>query len=81
MKAHVGVDSKTKLIHTILALASERVGCGDVDALLRCRICCMGETRVLGRSGLSGADGRNPRPGTAREGLHEPQVRSSVLPS
>jgi hypothetical protein len=55
MKAHVGVDSKTKLIHTILASAAN---VSDVDALPY----------------LLGADGSDPCPRAAREGLHEPQV-------
>ena len=42
MKAHVGVDSKTKLIHTILASAAN-VADGE-----RCRTCCMERRRASG---------------------------------
>jgi transposase, IS5 family len=64
MKAHVGVDSKTKLIHTILASAAN---VSDVDALpylLHGR-----ETRVWGDQGYQGQTqvirARAPRPRTS----------------
>ena len=69
MKAHIGVDSKTKLIHTILASAAN---VSDVDALpylLHGR-----ETRVWGDQGYQGQTevirARAPR----AQGLHQPQV-------
>jgi IS5 family transposase len=49
MKAHVGVDSKSKLIHTILASAANVADCDALPYLLHGR-----ETRVWGDQGYQG---------------------------
>ena len=42
MKAHIGVDSKTKLIHLLVATAA------NVADNIICRICCMAKKPVSG---------------------------------
>jgi len=65
-KAHVGVDSRTKLIHTVLASAAN---VADVDALPS-----LERRRASGRPGLHGPERGDPRSRCASEGLHEPQA-------
>ena len=65
MKAHIGVDSKTKLIHTILASAA------NVPDAMRCRTCCTAARRGSGAIGLPGATAVI-RAARRSQGLHQP---------
>ena len=69
MKAHVGVDSRSKLIHTILASAAN---VADIEALPY--LLHGGGDARWGRPGLPRPQRRDPCTGAAGEGLHEPQV-------
>ncbi len=65
MKAHMGVDSKTKIIHTILASAANVHDREALPYLLHGR-----ETRVWGDQGYQGQTDADPRPRAAGQGLH-----------
>ena len=55
MKAHVGVDSKTKLVHSVVATAANVADSTVLPELLHGE-----ETQGLGRPSLSRADGGDP---------------------
>ena len=67
MKAHVGVDSKTKMIHSVVATAANVADSTD------CRSYSRGRDEGLGRSGLSRADGSHAGSCTRSAG-HDPQA-------
>ena len=69
MKAHVGVDSRTKLVHTVLASAANVADRDAMPYLLHGN-----ETRVSGGSGLSGPNRRHSRACPEREGLHQSRL-------
>ena len=64
MKAHVGVDSKTKLIHTAVADASQRGRCGDVAGLAAWR-----RDARCGATGVSRAERGDSRVRATSAGL------------
>jgi transposase, IS5 family len=65
MKAHVGVDSKTKITHTAVATAAKVVDSAVLPYLLHGE-----ETRGVGRSGLSRPERSDPGVRTAGPGLY-----------
>ena len=68
MKAHIGVDSRTKLIHTILASAAN-----VADALALPHLLHGKETRVWATRRIAGRRRRCMR-GATGEGLHQPAL-------
>jgi IS5 family transposase len=64
MKAHVGVDSKTKIIHTAVATAAHVSDVAMLPDLLH------GEETGVGRRRVSGANRGNPRVCAASAGFH-----------
>jgi IS5 family transposase len=70
MKAHLGVNSREKLVHTVLASAAN---VADRDALPYLSAARQGNAG-LGRPGLSGPDRGDSRAGAAGQGLHEPPL-------
>jgi IS5 family transposase len=70
MKAHIGVDSKTKIIHSAAATAANVADCHLLPDLLH-----GDETRVWGDQADRGQK-RDRRAGAAGEGLHQPPLPS-----
>ena len=68
MKAHIGVDSQTKLVHTVLASAA------NVPIATRCRICCTARRRGCGVIRPIKARRRHSGAGAAGQGLHQPAL-------
>ena len=66
MKAHVGVDSKTKLVHSAVVTPANVSDATVLPELLHGE-----ETRVWGRRCLSGPDRRDSSRGAASAGPHE----------
>jgi len=56
MKAHIGVDSRTKLVHTVLASAANVADCLALQYLLHGK-----ERRVWGDQAVPRTEGRDPR--------------------
>ena len=68
MKAHIGVDSRTKLIHTVLASAANVADVAALPHLLHGK-----ETRVWGDQAYQGQTG-SIGPVAPRAGLHQPPL-------
>ncbi len=69
MKAHIGVDSRTKLIHTVLASAANVADCLALRYLLHGKRRESGVIRAT--DGQTGGDSRRRAAG---EGLHQPAL-------
>jgi IS5 family transposase len=69
MKAHVGVDAETRLVHTVEATAANVADSKMLPDLLR-----GDETTVVGRPGLSGPDRRAGRACSAGRRSHLPPL-------
>ena len=68
MKAHVGVDSRTKMIHSVVATAGNVHDSQVLQDLLH-----GDETRVWGDSAYAGTRRRDPRARAQCERLYQPE--------
>ena len=69
MKAHIGVDSKTKVIHSVVATAAN-----VADMAVLARSAAWGRNTGVGRPGLPGPNIGHQAACPGRKGLHQPAL-------